>query len=81
MAGTASRAPSPEQPARTWLRPPVVLALVLGLAVLVFIAQNRDSVSVHLLWATLSAPQWLLLTLTALAGAAVGALLRRRNPR
>ncbi|HEY6747229.1 MAG TPA: LapA family protein [Mycobacteriales bacterium] len=61
------------------MRPPVVLALVLTLVVIVFIAQNRDKVSVHLLWATLSAPQWLLLTLTALIGAAVGALVRRRS--
>jgi uncharacterized integral membrane protein len=55
------------------------VALVLALAVVVFIAQNREEVSVHLLWATLSAPQWLLLSLTALIGAAVGALLRWRR--
>ena len=79
MAGTASRAPSSEKPARTGLRAPVVVALVLAVAVIVFIAQNRDEVAVHLLWATLSAPQWLLLTLTALIGAVVGALLRRRR--
>ena len=79
MAGTASRAPSSGKPARKGLRPPVVVALVLALAVVVFIAQNREEVSVHLLWATLSAPQWLLLSLTALIGAAVGALLRWRR--
>lgn len=79
MASTASRAPSSEKPARMGLPAPVVVALVLAVVVVVFIAQNRDPVSVHLLWATLSAPQWLLLTLTALIGAAVGALLRRRR--
>ena len=55
------------------------LASVLALVAVVFIAQNRDRVSIHLFTATFSAPLWLLLTITVLVGAAVGALLRTRR--
>jgi uncharacterized integral membrane protein len=79
MAGRSPRAASSEKPVRRGPRPPVVMALVLALVAIVFIAQNRDRVSINLLWATLSAPQWLLLTFTALIGVAVGGLLRGRR--
>ncbi|MFQ1002639.1 LapA family protein [Modestobacter sp. SSW1-42] len=45
----------------------------------VFIAQNRDRVSIQLFTATASAPVWLLLTIAVLVGAVIGALLRTRR--
>ncbi|WP_409329882.1 hypothetical protein [Trujillonella humicola] len=61
------------------VRPAWVVAGLLVLVTAVFIAQNRDRVSIHLFSATFTAPMWLLLTMTVLVGGAVGALLRSRR--
>jgi putative membrane protein len=79
MTGTSSRAPSAGTGSTRQLRPAWVVAGVLVVVAVVFIAQNRGRVSMHLFAATLSAPMWLLLSSIALVGAAVGALLRARR--
>lgn len=45
----------------------------------VFIGQNRDHQSVHLLWITVESPMWLLLAAMLIVGVAVGLLLHRRK--
>ncbi|MCB1287240.1 MAG: DUF1049 domain-containing protein [Mycobacterium sp.] len=45
----------------------------------VFIGQNRDHQSVHLLWITVESPMWLLLAAMLLVGVAVGLLLGRQR--
>lgn len=79
MAGSTTRPTHTGSSSRIRVRPTWVVAAVLFAATVVFIAQNRDRVSIHLLTATVSAPMWLLLTITVLVGAAVGALLRARR--
>lgn len=59
------------------LRHWAALALV-GLAA-VFIAQNRETQRIHLLWMTVESPMWLLLSAMLLVGAVVGLLLNRRR--
>jgi uncharacterized integral membrane protein len=57
---------------------PIVLAVV----AVVFIAQNRDEVSIDLLWLKLSAPLWLILLVAVFVGiliAASGSRRRRRS--
>lgn len=79
MTGSSTRRTSSGSLSKTSVRPAWVLAAVLALVTVLFIAQNRDRVSIHLFTATVSAPLWLLLTITVLVGAAVGALLRARR--
>lgn len=79
MIPTPSQMPSTGDQTRKRLRSGLLGALVLVLLAVVFIAQNRDPVSIHLFWLHLSAPQWFLLTVTALVGVAVGALLKGRR--
>jgi putative membrane protein len=59
------------------VRPGPVLALVLAVLAVVFIAQNRDRVHVSFFALDVSAPTWLLLTIMTVIGVAVGALLGR----
>ena len=61
--------------AQRWL-PIVVLVLVV-----VFVAQNRSDVSVHLFWATVTAPLWLVLSLIFLLGILVGGFRARSRSR
>lgn len=61
--------------ARRWL-PIVVVVLVV-----VFVAQNRSEVAVHLFWATVTAPLWLVLSLIFLLGILVGAYRARSRSR
>jgi len=56
---------------RNW----VAIALVALAAV--FIGQNRDRQSIHLLWITVESPMWLLLSAMLVVGIAVGLLLNR----
>ena len=42
-----------------------------------FIGQNRDRQSIHLLWITVESPMWLLLSAMLVVGIAVGLLLNR----
>ena len=57
------------------------LGLLLVVVAIVFIAQNRNDVTIWLLWASVSAPLWLVLTVVALIGVAAGYLFGRRNRR
>lgn len=45
----------------------------------VFMGQNRDRQSVHLLWITVDSPMWLLLAAMLFVGVIVGLLLHRRR--
>ena len=47
----------------------------------VFIGQNRDRQTVHLLWITVGSPMWLLLAAMLVVGVAVGLLLQRGRRR
>ncbi len=55
------------------------VVLLLVLLVVSLIAQNRQRVSIHLLFLEMTSPLWFVLFLTTLAGAVIGALSRRRR--
>jgi len=59
--------------AQRWV-PVVVLVLVV-----VFVAQNRDDVSIRFFWATVTSPLWLVLSLIFLLGVLAGAYRSRRR--
>lgn len=59
------------------LRHWVVLILIALAAI--FIAQNRESSRVHMLWTTVESPMWLLLAVMLVVGVLVGLLLYRRR--
>jgi uncharacterized integral membrane protein len=59
------------------VRPGRILALVLVVLAVVFIAQNRDRMQISFFTLDVSAPTWLLLTIMTVLGVAVGALLGR----
>lgn len=59
--------------------PRLVIALALAVLVVVFVVQNRNTVSIELFSITTSAPLWLTLTVVALLGTVVGWLLGRRR--
>ncbi len=54
------------------------LALVLAVAAVAFIAQNRERVPFHVLWLTVTSPMWLLMAALFAGGWLVGMLLKRR---
>lgn len=56
-----------------------VVAVLLAVVAIVFIAQNRDRVTVNLFTIDVTAPVWLILTVMVVLGLAVGALLRGRR--
>jgi lipopolysaccharide assembly protein A len=56
---------------------PIALAVVAA----VFIGQNRNRVSIDLLWMQLSAPLWLILTVAVLVGILIAASGSRRRRR
>ncbi|WP_457000574.1 LapA family protein [Geodermatophilus sp. SYSU D00814] len=70
---------SPKSPTPVSVRPGQVVALVLAVVAVVFIAQNRERVTINLFTVDVSAPVWLILTIMVLLGMAVGALLRWRR--
>ncbi|HEV7655536.1 MAG TPA: LapA family protein [Mycobacteriales bacterium] len=82
MADDVAATPKPN-PIAGFLRSrwiPIVLAVVAA----VFIGQNRNRVSIDLLWLQLSAPLWLILLVAVLVGiiiAASGSRRRRRQSR
>jgi uncharacterized integral membrane protein len=79
VTATSSQPPAPPKKSRATPGPRVIVALVLVVLIAVFIAQNRQHLQILLFGVTVSAPVWLLLTITALIGLAVGALLRGRR--
>lgn len=71
---------TPSQPrASRRVTPGQIIALIIALLAVIFVIQNRETVSVQLLGARLSAPLWLLLTIMAAVGLLVGFLLARRR--
>ena len=66
-------------------RRPVHWRLVLGVVVLaaalVLIFQNADEYTVHLFWATVTMPLWVLLAITFVLGLVVGWMLKTRRAR
>jgi uncharacterized integral membrane protein len=58
-------------PWRVWL------AGVLAVLILIFVFQNRPSVTTEYLWATFKAPLWLMLIVTLAVGALIGWLSGR----
>jgi len=61
------------------LKPRQFAAGVIALVLFVFIVQNTDNVQVKFLAVSFETSQWLVLTVTALLGAAVGAALFARR--
>ena len=57
------------------------LAIIIVVAVTVFVLQNRGDVSVHLLWLTITTPNWLLLAIMFFLGVVAGAFRARRKHR
>lgn len=55
----------------------VVLAGVLAILILIFVFQNRTSVTMEYLWGTFRAPLWLMLIITLAVGAIIGWLTAR----
>ncbi|HTF51198.1 MAG TPA: LapA family protein [Pseudonocardia sp.] len=74
----ASPEGSPVRP-RHRVSPRLIAALVVVALAVLFIAQNRDTVQIHLFAATLTSPLWLLLVVMAGLGALIGFLLARRR--
>ena len=60
------------------LNPRQFVAIVLGIALIVFIVQNRDPVTVRFLMVEVDTRQWIVLVVTAFLGAACGALALAR---
>ena len=55
------------------------VALVLAALAAIFVAQNRDRVSVHVLWVTVDSPMWFILVIIFVVGILIGLLLHRRR--
>lgn len=55
------------------------VALILVALAAIFVAQNRDQVSVHVLWVTVDSPMWFILVIIFVMGLLIGLLLRRRR--
>jgi uncharacterized integral membrane protein len=55
------------------------VAVVIAVAAIAFIAQNRTSVSIQLFWLTIDAPMWFVLVCTVATGALIGFLGSRRS--
>lgn len=79
MSSTESP-PSRPNPAVTFLRRRW-LSVLLVLVAVVFVAQNRQPVRVHLLAATVTTPLWVALTAMLLLGLAAGTFRVRRAGR
>jgi uncharacterized integral membrane protein len=57
------------------------LAIVLVVLIVIFIAQNRQRVSINFLWLHLRSPLWFILAITAIVGLAIGVSVARRQAR
>ncbi|MET0758680.1 MAG: LapA family protein [Mycobacterium sp.] len=55
------------------------VAMVLAALAAIFVAQNRDRVSVHVLWVTVDSPMWFILVIIFVVGILIGLLLHRRR--
>lgn len=61
------------------IKPAHWIALILVVVVILFVTQNRSTVSIDLFWASVSAPLWLVLTLIFGIGWLSGYLATRRR--
>ena len=61
------------------LGPQSWVSVVLVALAVIFVAQNRDRHPINLLWVTVLAPTWLVLTIIFVVGLLAGLLLRRRR--
>lgn len=61
------------------LSPRNIVAVVLVLIAALFIAQNRNSVSIDLFWISVRAPLWIILVVFFAAGWVTGLLTSRRS--
>ncbi|QBJ96279.1 LapA family protein [Rhodococcus sp. ABRD24] len=59
--------------------PPQWAALVLAVLAIIFVAQNRNTVSISLFWVSVEAPLWLTLTIIFAIGWVAGVLTMRRR--
>ncbi len=59
--------------------PRVWLGLAIAVLAIAFITQNRDPVTINLLFLKMTMPQWVTLLIIFLAGGATGFLLRSRR--
>jgi uncharacterized integral membrane protein len=66
----ADSAPKP----RNWV-PPTIFLIVIVVPVLILIFSNTESVPVAFAWAEVTAPRWLILAVTFVAGALVTRLV------
>src|SRR5579871_5447701 len=55
------------------------LAIILGIVVIVFIAQNTTRVSINILWLHIHSPLWFILAVTAVVGIVIGLVIARRR--
>jgi lipopolysaccharide assembly protein A len=55
------------------------LPILLGIVIIVFIAQNHNRASIDLFTVHLKAPLWLILLVTTAVGILIGGLLMRRR--
>ncbi|MBU9765654.1 DUF1049 domain-containing protein [Mycobacterium sp. TNTM28] len=72
---TESAAPARRLALRYWV------ALILAALAAMFVAQNRDRVSIHVLWVSVESPMWFILVIIFVMGLLIGLLLRRRRRR
>lgn len=77
MSEVADATPSAGRGLR--LRPRHWVTVVLVALTIIFVAQNRDRHPINLLWVTVLAPTWLVLTVIFVVGLLAGLLLSRRR--
>lgn len=74
-----------ERPQRSGLSPRLILFLVIGVAAVIFILQNGDTLRLNFLMFEFSAPEWLIFVILLVAGALLDRLVqfqqRRRRAR
>lgn len=73
VSAPAARGPARRLAVRYWL------ALILVALAAIFVAQNRDRVTVHVLWAAADSPLWFILVIIFCMGVVIGLLLHRRR--
>lgn len=68
---------SGKAPSSFRLSPRTIIATVLVLVAVLFIAQNRNSTTIELLWFSVQAPLWLVLVIIFVIGWVAGFLFER----
>jgi uncharacterized integral membrane protein len=55
------------------------LVIILVIAVVVFVAQNRKHASIDILWIHIRSPLWFILAVTAVVGLVIGLIIARHR--